>query len=316
MKKQTMTLLGGPSDELRVDMRVLQEAFGALLEGMARATRYAVEGHSTRTGRPPSWMDAALQVDVTGLKPGSAALYLEAYTLGESVPDLFSKDDQADLLRQDQVDSTIAGSTPLDLFVATLSDALGGDSNDMAIDRKLLDSCVRLGASLGYGFTGIRFNGLRGRGGNLTINAADFERLKDVRDQTPAPEKVRVSGKLDTISDSKPEVLIRMADETIVMARLEQTNLGRRQELWGQQVVLSGLGHFSMSGKLLRMDAESLQPAGGGDKMFERTPRPRLQQRLLPTLVTDDKPRMSELYGTWPGDETEEELLAMLAELR
>jgi len=57
---------------------VLLETVGALLEGARQATRFFIEGESTRKGPRPAWLDAACSVDVTGLTAGSAVVALEA----------------------------------------------------------------------------------------------------------------------------------------------------------------------------------------------------------------------------------------------
>ena len=89
MKKHKMTLLGGTRGELRVPADVLLETVGALLEGARQATRFFIEGESTRKGPRPAWLDAACNVEVTGLSAGSAVVALEAPTLADAAPDRF-----------------------------------------------------------------------------------------------------------------------------------------------------------------------------------------------------------------------------------
>ena len=81
MKKHTMTLLGGTRGQLRVPADVLLETVGALLEGARQATRFFVDGESTRKGPRPAWLDAACTIEVTGLTAGSAVVALEASQL-------------------------------------------------------------------------------------------------------------------------------------------------------------------------------------------------------------------------------------------
>ena len=67
MHKHKLILLGDSHGELRVSAAALHETVGALLEGARQATRFIVEGESTRSGPRPTWLDAVCEIEITGL---------------------------------------------------------------------------------------------------------------------------------------------------------------------------------------------------------------------------------------------------------
>lgn len=186
MNKHTMTLLGGTRGELRVPADVLLETVGALLEGARQATRFFIEGESTRKGPRPAWLDA-------------------------------------------------------------------------------------------------------------------------VCDETPGPKAVRVSGTLDTISATKSDVVLTLSDGTVVAARLDAHDNEQLEALFGSRVVVSGMAQFRPSGTLLVIDVEHLGPARDGDVVFESAPKATAGRPSASLLPQDETSGVSAFFGTWPGDESDED---------
>jgi len=89
MKKHTLALLGDNGGKLCVPAKVLQETIASLIEGARRATRFFVEGESSRKGRRPARLDAACNMTITRLSAGSAVLAIEVPTIEEAAPERF-----------------------------------------------------------------------------------------------------------------------------------------------------------------------------------------------------------------------------------
>jgi len=119
------------------------------------------------------------------------------------------------------------------------------------------------------------------------------------------PKAVRVTGTLDTISATKSDVVLTLADGTAVAARLDAHDNQQLKTLFGLRVVVSGMAQFSPSGKLLVIDVEHLGPARDGDAVSVAS--------LLPQ---DEASGVLAFFGTWPGDETDEDLLDALKAIR
>lgn len=309
-----MTLLGGTHHELRVPAEVLLETVGALVEGARQATRFFVEGESTRKGPRPAWLDAACKIEVTGLRAGSAVVALEAPALVDAAPDRFGGAHQVSLFAEPQrlVDVT---NSAVDIFAGVLASVLQGDRERVLADRALLDTCVRFARATRDGFDGIQLQGIAGLDAPLVVRRDDVATVELLRDETPGPRAVRVSGTLDTISATKSNVVLTLADGSGVAARLDAHDNDQLRALFGSRVVVSGMAHFRPSGKLLAIDVEHLGRARDGDVLFEGAPKVAAKP-TAPSSPQDDTTGVSAFFGTWPGDESDDELLDALEAIR
>lgn len=316
MKRHALRLLGGSAADFRVPADTLIEAVGALLEGAQRAARLFVEGESVRPGARPAWLDAACRIEVTGLAAGSAVIAVEAPTLAEAVPDRFGPDRQASLFGEPgmPLDST---RTAVDFFGDVLAAATSGDREGLRADRSLLDSCIRFARAAGASYDGIQLEGLAGRSGPVVVRRVMARTIEQLRDETPAPRAVRVSGILDTISASKSDVLLLLEGGETVVGRLQQPDPDGLRDLFGTTVLVSGVAQYQPSGRLSVVDVEYIGPARDADAMWSRLPQPMpVRGSAVAQLVAQDATSgVSAIFGTWPGDETAEELLTALKEL-
>lgn len=310
MKKHKLTLVGGLRDELRVSAWVLHEALEALLQGARLATRFAVEGESVRKGLRPAWLDAACAVEITGLMPGSVELSMEAPTLREADAAKFGEQSQRSLFAE--ADQDLGEQTAVDLFGQVLAVVVERSPDEVVADRALLDTCVRFAKVAGGGFEGIRLEGLRGRDEPLVITPAQVPKMELLRDETPAPRAVRVAGVLDTISASRSDVILRLKDGTKLPARVEDHDPEALRDLFGKFVVVSGVAHYRPSGRMLLLDVESIGEAGAGDHLFESAPVAPKRLPVATAVAQDESSGVSAFFGTWPGEETDEELLQAL----
>lgn len=317
MNKYSITLLGGESrDALRVPALVLQETLAALLEGARLATRFAVEGESTRKGPRPAWLDAACAIEITGLTAGSAIIALEAPTLREADPQQFD-DAATEPMLFGESEPALGKRTAVDLLGRVLDSALSDDPDRLLADRPLLDACVKLAKISSHSYQGVRIEGLRGGGARrVKLSPSDLPKLEQLRDATPSPQAVRVSGVLDTISASEAHIVLKLADGSKVPGRLERADQKTVHALFGQQVVVSGMAHYRPSGNLHLIDIEWLGKAAPSDALFEVAPIAQQRLTVASQVAQDDASGVSSFFGTWPGDETDEELQHALRELQ
>ena len=311
MNAHTLTLLGGPHGELRLPASLLHEAVGALLDGARLATRFAVEGQSVRNGPRPKWLDAACAVDVTGLTPGSAVIAMEAPTLVEVDPVKIGSGGQRSLFEDDG--ENLGEQTAVDLFGQILASLVERSADEIVADRALLDGCARFAKVSGEGFDGVQLDGLRGRAEPLVIAAHHVREIELLRDETPPSQAVRVSGTLDTISASNANVALKLKDGATVPARMDNHDPAELRTLFGKPVVVSGVAHYRPSGRLLMVNVESIGKADAGDVLFETAPLSRERLPVAAPVAQDESSGVSAFFGTWPGDESDEELLEALA---
>jgi hypothetical protein len=308
MTKHELKLLGGPGG-LRVPAETLLETVGALLEGARQATRFVVEGESTRKGPRPSWLDAACRIEVTGLTAGSAVIAIEAPTLEDAVPERFGV---GSLPLFDGTGPAIAKRTAIDVFAGILSSAMDGRAEQVLADRPLLDTCVRFARAAGSAFDGIQLGGLAGREPRLTVRREDARQIELLRDETPPPHAVRVTGILDTISATRSDVVLALSNGDKIAARIEDYDPATLKSLFGARVVVSGMARFRPSGRVLVVDVEHISRAREADSLFETLPVATESLIVAPRVAQDEGSGVAAFFGTWPGEETEEELLKAL----
>ena len=314
MNNHKLTLMGGPHGELRISAALLHEAVGALLEGARLATRFAVEGESVRKGPRPAWLDSACAVEITGLTAGSAVIEMEAPTLQEVDAVKFGDDGQRSFF--EEIDQGFGDQTAVDLFGEVLASVVERDADEVVADRALLDTCARFARIAGDGIDGVRLDGLRGRVEPLVISRDHVPQIELLRDETPSPQAARVAGTLDTISASRSDVILKLKDGTKVPARMEDHNPDALRALFGKAVVVSGMAHYRPSGRLLMVDVEAIGVAGAGDHLFDAAPVARKRLPVAAPVVQDDSSGVSAFFGTWPGEESEKELLEALQAIK
>jgi hypothetical protein len=309
MTKHELKLLGGPG-VLRVPAETLLETVGALLEGARQATRFVVEGESTRKGPRPAWLDAACRIEITGLTTGSAVIAIEAPTLEEAVPERFAGDGSVSLFYG--MDPAIIKRTAIDVFARVLSTAIEGRAEQVLADRSLLDTCARFVRAAGSSFDGIQLGGLTGRDPRLTVRREDARQIELLRDETPSPHAVRVTGILDTISATRSDIVLTLPAGEKVTARIEDHDPATLKSLFGARVVLSGMARYRPTGRVLMIDVEHISVARDADALFETLPVASESLVVAPSVPQDEASGVSTIFGTWPGEETEEELLEAL----
>ena len=84
-----------------------------------------------------------------------------------------------------------------------------------------------------------------------------------------------------------------------------------------KRVVIEGLAEFRPSGTLLRVDADAIRDAEAGDSSFGKLPAGEVRRNYLrdaATIRSGLRP-YSALFGLIPGEETDEEFAAAVAEL-
>jgi hypothetical protein len=309
MTKHELKLLGG-SGVLRVPAEILLETVGALLEGARQATRFMVEGESTRKGPRPTWLDAVCRLEITGLTAGSAVVAIEAPTLEEAVPERFGGNQPASIFYD--AGPELAKRTAIEVFAGVLSSAIGEHAEQVLADRPLLDTCVRFVRAAGSAFDGIQLGRLAGPEPRLTVRREDARRIELLRDETPAPHAVRVTGILDTISATRSDIVLALLSGEKITARVEDHDPAKLKSLFGARVVLSGVARFRPTGRVLVVDVEHISEARAADALFETLPVASQSLGVAPSVTQDDGSGVSTFFGSWPGEETEEELLTAL----
>lgn len=311
MNRYTITIHGGRDGKLRIGASALRDLLDALIDGARQATRFAVEGVSVRPGARPAWLDSLCKIDVTNLRGGSTILEHEAPTLAEAAPVEFQSDEPLfESLRLDSPTPEVEPSwSAIDYFGCTLAAAATGDRDKVRADRSLLDACI---VFLKSAQRSVTLEGLVSHKKPLKLEPDTIALIEQLRDAIPAPRAVRLAGTLDTISASRQNIVLQLATGERVGVWLFMHDPKQLKQLFQQRVVVAGTGHFRPNGKLRLIEAQTLDPAREADKLFEKLPVPLESRSIVTPQPQDQSSGVAAFFGTWEGDETDEEILADL----
>jgi hypothetical protein len=141
----------------------------------------------------------------------------------------------------------------------------------------------------------------------------------ELTDQTPSPRQVRVVGHLDMIRHSTRSFEMLLQEGNAVRGVLENgEQMDALKSLLGKTVLVVGKAVYRPSGSLLRVDAQAIADGARESNMFSKVPAPIQHRQPITRLRISEQAKrgVPGFFGKWPGDETDEELLAMLREVR
>ncbi len=144
-------------------------------------------------------------------------------------------------------------------------------------------------------------------------------RRQNTTRRSPQSRLVRVTGVLDVVRHSTRSFLLKLEDGTEVRGVVKTR--GQTEELkqfLGKKLLVLGRAVYGASGKLLRIDAEGFETGEEQPRLFAKVPKAR-EVRPAPVRINPDlhqQQGVPTFFGTWPGEETDEDFERMLAELR
>lgn len=303
-----LRLIGPEARGARLDAGVLRDLLDLLVEGARGALRLRVEGRSQAPGTPPTWLEQAARFDLVGLGTGSTTLAVESKPIAEAAPERFS---QLPLFHDFD-----PSCSAFHLLAQSLEEALSARGDSELFDQALLRRFQGLGRTLSSGLDRleVRENGKC----QTAVDAGRLLGIERLLNQTPPPQRVRVAGRLETIRHSDRMFVIELGDGTTVKGVAEGFEPKQLAGHFGETVAVEGLAIFRPSGRLLRLEAEAVDSAVPAEiDLWSRAPRPTFAPFDERALSQPQGPRtgINALIGQWPGDESEEQFLAALADI-
>jgi hypothetical protein len=209
--------------------------------------------------------------------------------------------------------------TAIDLLGDVLKDIANRNRDSNKFDSDLLRRFEAFGGRAFHGVNFVKLSGDRLSEDQPPVLDRQVAALAaDLFQQTPAPNRTRVAGKLDMIRHHDRVFTIVLDGGQEIRGVWCADNLDTLQQLFGTDVVAEGMAMYRPSGSLLRLDAEAMNSASDKDHVFSQVPRPSAM-RLVPGDFRQIQTHTSgarAIYGRWPGDESEDNILAGLKELR
>ncbi len=305
-----LRLIGLREGEGHIQAATLERVLAALRQTAERATRLAVTGAGGGRGRRPDWLEATMDVMVTGLTSGSTSLEMAAPRIGDAAPEPFA---QQDFWR----DGPAATDTVLDFAARAINEAQAAESVGEFFDDAVLRAVLA--------FSGVARNthvhyqlipGERDHEG-FTLDDDACARIGERRRRLPAPRAFVVSGTLDEIRHSKRGFRLQIGTQGRLLGQLaaEAPDAEALRPLWGKRVIVSGMVHFRADGTPRFIDAERLAKGRDEDSVFEALPTAEVAGASLLPPAVEQQARSADfmaLWGAWPGDEPLEDLMDQL----
>ncbi|MBL8955133.1 MAG: hypothetical protein JNK82_30430, partial [Myxococcaceae bacterium] len=200
--------------------------------------------------------------------------------------------------------------SPVDLFEDTLEDALRGDEDSEAFDGPLLETMKRFRGLLSHGVESVEIK----NGRVLQVDARAVQNVVRLADQEHASRRVRIAGRLETIRHSDCRFVLILPGGAQVAGTAAELGVEALRGAFGKSVVIQGVADFRPSGNVLRINAEKVEEANEAEvKVFGTLPRP--LSTAAAVSRTTSKGGFEAIFGQWPGDESDERLVAQLREL-
>lgn len=294
----------------------LTKVVGAMQRLAERVTRLRATGISTARGARPKWLEETLTFAITGF--GAGSIGFRAPRLVETAGDRFGRPSLREGREQMDLEDTA-----LDL----VGDAVRSVTGESEVEAGMYDDGGVLEAMLAFG----RANGNPDAGYALTPDEAGgrgfaWDRASSARAEArlgmlPPARGFIVTGRLDSIEHDDGRFLLRLKDGSFLRGQLDAGAVDREvlRSLRGTDATVTGVVHFRADGSPRAMLAQHMMSRVDRHEAFDRPPRGHVPgAATIPPEVVERARNFDwdALKGAWPGDETIEELLAELAELR
>ena len=266
------------------------------------AVAMAFRNRSSTPGQLPGWLRRASDVRFLGFSGnGSTRLQFAAPKLEDAARKLY---EQRELFETRPTGQDSA----LDLLTDTLTDVAAGNENSDRFDRPLLHKITGFRKALSGPFSRLSVLGDRRPPGQISPEVIQTARRLSA--STPPARRVRIVGKLDSLSDSRQTFELLMDTGARVRGVLLEGSMGTLANLFRGLVLIFGHAHFRPSGELLRVDADEFRLAGEADQFFAKVPTPIAQRKAKPGTTEREKMAkgLKSIMGQWPGEETDEQV--------
>ena len=288
---------------------------GPLLSNLERTVRpcvsMALTGRSVGPGKPSKWLHAAWDFRALDFeqRDGVTVLHISAPRLGDAAPAFFEQ--------QTLWDQNISESeTALDLLGKLVADVRSRESGSDAYDEALLKRLGRWSDLLERKVKSVL---LPRRGAPSLMSELDASVVlaaQELSSRIPAPRQVRLVGTIDMVRWSTRSMAIKADDGTEYRCSVINEELSDLGQYGGRDVTVLGRAIYRPSGTVLRLDVQQILDTTIGRAAHSSVPSSFEEKAAVDRRRQTEKSGVPAIFGTWPGTETDDELLEALAELR
>ena len=299
-------------DQGQIRAKSLVRVIDGLLKSAERVTNLLATGSGTRRGNSPAWLDATVDFMVTGQRPGSTILDIEAPQIGDTA---------AVLLTQQELwprrPAVVPTDTALDLVSLAIAEVLASNPVGDYFDSSVLEAILKFARADDSNGVVYKLESRDSARQGFVIDGDVCSHITRELQNIPAPKMSVVSGRLEEIRHSNGRFLLCVNPGSRILGKLDTSSLlvEALRKLWGRQTTVQGLVHFKASGHPRLIEAYKVSSYQEGDRIFEELPSAGASgtRSLSSGQQRTDRPaKPMDLSDTWPGDEPIEELLAQL----
>jgi hypothetical protein len=309
---QEVRLRGGLAGEVYAPPEPVGHLIQQVPAVVGMAVRMAFRGRSNARGPRPGWLKAMTDVRFVNAAGGDETVVrFEVPCFGEVAGELYR---QLEFWpsRPDQED------TGFDLLGDILVDLAEQRDDSDHFDAPLLKRLGRFGNVVNGCYQEMLVTGRRYRPAQpARLTETSLVTARSFVEVTPPETPSRLVGVLDMIRASMNSFALKLDDGTEVRGVLDDGRIADFRNLVNERVEVCGKAVFRASGRLLRVDADSVEAAPNGLAVWSKVPRPRAAVLDVASLRQPQTPRsgLAAIIGKWPGEETDEEVATALREL-
>jgi hypothetical protein len=222
---------------------------------------------------------------------------------------------QLDLFKEKQNLNTL---TPMALVIQSFTAALSDDDDTDMIDEPLMDELLKFKKFFHTDTEKLLLTN-RSTMPEVEFSRKEIDKIESLFKKIPPPQKTVVAGKVDEMKFSREQVILTTSDHKKIVVIVTKEMFNGLKQYFGQEIAITGMAHFKPGGQISYIKMEKFNEADDRFmKMFSRKPhKMSIQQQIALQLREGKKPNpIDEIFGKWPGNETDEEFEKMLKALK
>ena len=207
--------------------------------------------------------------------------------------------------------------TPVSLIIQTFNAALDEAGDKNLLDEPIVNELIQFKRFFKTDNEQIYLSN-RGSIPEANFSKKSIEKIESLYRETPKPENSIINGTIDEMKYSRSQlVLITKKNERVVVMQKSKELIDEIKSFFGKNITVRGKAYFKPGGQLSYVDMESFSEPQSGDEFFSKKPQQILiQQQIALQLKAGKKNNpLDDIFGKWPGNETDEEFKEMLKSL-
>lgn len=243
--------------------------------------RLYIEGNSLlKKGKMPDWLKSSLDFTWTGLAKGSTVLKMEAPLLCDTLKNIQYP------LFNDLGTEDFSKDTAFTLAMVAYQKAVYAEKETDLLDKFLLNEMLTFKKLVYNDKASIQMNCPANKR-KAVLNKENFEKIQVLETTTPAPLKVKITGKLDMMKHSNSILEILTERKSVRVKLPDNIRIEDVKSLFGDEVTVTGMANFNPAHQLVSVLLSDIQSPSIGDLFFNNIPRILKEKTDLRQLIAE-----------------------------